>query len=451
MRISKLHLKNIGVFDDEEIVFEPTATQGQAEIHILTGPNGSGKTTILIAMSEVFSGNAAGQVPQSALSGSGICHLHKSIHQNELLRKRLRGNGSQPDNIRVDFDNHIGAAKILVENGLLVSYDDTSQLNQYRVLANGPVEAVRSEIIPFLPFADSGYRFIAAEPIDAIREQNVNPLVGALDFIKDNSRNNHLIINQWIANSLSKGAWEERKNNSTKAARFTAAIKSLEIAITEIVEYQIEFDLDTDPTALLIKAKGQELDFDVLPDGLRSLISWMGDLLMRVDSLKWQDDLPAFEKNLILFLDEIEVHLHPAWQRKVLPVVQKLFKNSQIFLSTHSPFVVNSIDGAWVYELDFKENGSAYVKEVRESKSSNSIQNVLRTIFDVSEQYGGETQKELENWQAQRDVILQGESIDKADFLRGARKLAARGLELSGQVEFELLQLGNLTGENYEL
>ena len=64
---------------------------------------------------------------------------------------------------------------------------------------------------------------------------------------------------------------------------------------------------------------------------------------------------PIIEKNLILFLDEIEVHLHPAWQRKVLPVVQKLFKNSQIFISTHSPFVVNSVDDAWVYKLEVEE------------------------------------------------------------------------------------------------
>ncbi len=87
---------------------------------------------------------------------------------------------------------------------------------------------------------------------------------------------------------------------------------------------------------------------------------------MRIDSLKWEDDSPIFEKNLILFLDEIEVHLHPAWQRKVLPVVQKLFKNSQIFVSTHSPFVVNSVDDAWVYKLKLEENGKAKVAECRQ-------------------------------------------------------------------------------------
>ena len=42
------------------------------------------------------------------------------------------------------------------------------------------------------------------------------------------------------------------------------------------------------------------------------IISWMADLLIRMDRVKWVDDIPVFERNFILFLDEIEVHLHPA-------------------------------------------------------------------------------------------------------------------------------------------
>ena len=78
--------------------------------------------------------------------------------------------------------------------------------------------------------------------------------------------------------------------------------------------------------------------------------------------MNWEDDLPIFEREFDFLLDEIEVHLHPEWQRKVLPVVQKLFKNSQIFVSTHSPFVVNSVDDAWVYKLKL-EKGKAKVAE----------------------------------------------------------------------------------------
>ena len=54
MKIRKLHLKNVGVFDDETIEFQPCPTKDKAEIHILTGQNGSGKTTILMALASVF-------------------------------------------------------------------------------------------------------------------------------------------------------------------------------------------------------------------------------------------------------------------------------------------------------------------------------------------------------------------------------------------------------------
>ena len=88
----------------------------------------------------------------------------------------------------------------------------------------------------------------------------------------------------------------------------------------------------------------------------------MADLLMLIDRVKLEYDTPVFERNFILFLDEIEVHMHPAWQRKILPAVQKLFPNAQIFISTHSPFVVGSVDGAWIHKL-VKPNGDSQLAE----------------------------------------------------------------------------------------
>ncbi len=54
MKIRKLQLKNIGVFDDETIKFQPCRAKDKAEIHIFTGQNGSGKTTILTTLAGVF-------------------------------------------------------------------------------------------------------------------------------------------------------------------------------------------------------------------------------------------------------------------------------------------------------------------------------------------------------------------------------------------------------------
>ncbi len=69
-----------------------------------------------------------------------------------------------------------------------------------------------------------------------------------------------------------------------------------------------------------IKINNDELEFDLLPDGLKSIISWIADFLILLDRVPWKDDMDILDRNLILFLDEIEVHLHPAWQRKILPV-----------------------------------------------------------------------------------------------------------------------------------
>jgi len=128
-------------------------------------------------------------------------------------------------------------------------------------------------------------------------------------------------------------------------------LKKIEIAVYQITDLQIHFELEDDPLSVVLKLKDEKIDFSLLPDGLKSIISWIADLLMKMDRIQWEGEVEIFDRNFILFLDEIEVHLHPAWQRKILPVIKKLFKNAQIFISTHSPFVVGSVDGAWVYKF----------------------------------------------------------------------------------------------------
>ena len=54
----------------------------------------------------------------------------------------------------------------------------------------------------------------------------------------------------------------------------------------------------------------------------------------------------------IVLIDEVETHLHLALQRKIMPFLTRLFPNIQFIVSTHSPFVVNSIDNAVIYDLE---------------------------------------------------------------------------------------------------
>ena len=57
------------------------------------------------------------------------------------------------------------------------------------------------------------------------------------------------------------------------------------------------------------------------------------------------DENPLLASGIIL-IDEIDLHLHPKWQREVLPQLRKVFPNCQFFITTHSPFVLSSADAS---------------------------------------------------------------------------------------------------------
>lgn len=447
MRIREIHLRGIGVFDDETISFPAGVQEGKAEIHILTGENGTGKSTVLVALAGAF--DHSQKAPDRF---QGNC-LHKRLRSFEYFQEGTTDDEKWKSNYKVWFDDDTQT--------FVVGSPDTNHAHESRISKSTrkyrEMVAFGSSVeipLKFGVFAYSGYRHIEAGDIVSVgAAHKFNPLAESLEFVKPASETSGYTMNNWIANSISKSA-VERERDPRKSERFASAVRSLESALSEITSYKVKFTLRTDPFDLLIELNGIALDFDVLPDGLRSLISWIGDLLMRIDSLKWNDDLPAFEKKLILLLDEIEVHLHPAWQRKVLPVVQRLFKNSQIFVSTHSPFVVNSVDGAWIHQLRI-ENGSAHSEAPIPSEDGNSYRFILREIFGITEDFGVGAQLQLEKFTGLRDQVLSNKNgtLDeqKESLKRIAKELASQSVELNTIVQFELRQLSKSIGEEISI
>lgn len=448
MKIRSLTLKNIGVFEDETISFPEKQDKDIAEIHILTGQNGTGKTTILQALASGVITSPPFSFFTDSKTNNTIKNFEKRVHFANNISVILNFDDGFQRKLGIKAYQYFNKSKPYISrfNDLT---DDEEQYHSYLVeLENEQIDDERkSFLFDFMSFAYSGYRFVEHEDkIDIQEKTNYNPLFNALEFNKTNKTNDYT-LNQWLANNISKSALAQRRND--KISRFDENIKSLERIINEIIkqdddERDIQFDINYEDnlTVIFIDKQGQELDFDLLPDGLRSIISWLGDLIMRMDALKWKDDLPIFEREFILFLDEIEVHLHPSWQRKILPVVQKLFKNAQIFITTHSPFIVNSIDGAWIYDLELND-GKVYCKKPILSKTSNSIDFILRKIFDVPEKYGNTTQEKLDKFYEDRTKIMNGEAVNKKEFSKNVQELLAlKSRTIEDIVHFELEQLG---------
>lgn len=469
MRIENIHFKNIGVFDDELIEFEPTGKDNQAEIHIITGPNGSGKSTILYGLASVFDFFEKGHEKHTSN------HFYKRFRQftgywndsADILESPTRQPISELD---VTFDNDkpvkvYGCQQCQSIHSIIYPVEEKYYTRAIDLMPKGivPPPSIREiryyqQEIPkanrpnnpfeFAAFAYSGYRYVESLKVHGAKEFNDNPLRQSLEFVKKWDKNSdEYNINQWIANNISKRSISKDKNDEKAHQRYAKTIHDLENMLGEILGQRIEFEVGLDPLNLYVKTENTLLDFDVLPDGMRSLISWIADLMMRLDELKWIDDTPIFERRLFLFLDEIEVHLHPKWQRNVLPIVQKLFKNAQIFITTHSPFVVNSVDNAWIHPIRLEGNKAIMGKAFR-SKSGFSYPYILREVFDIRERFGVGVETKLSDFYESLEEFLKTANYENYENkLKKLNKignhLRKQSLELNTTIEYEMRQLDN--------
>jgi predicted ATP-binding protein involved in virulence len=375
LRVQQIEISQVGPFGNLILNFQQNPKPGKAEIHILTGENGTGKTTIL----ELLAGCFNKRTP-------------------DTFQSKSRNSASK---VKITFDDH----SFLPSDRIFSSQNPESE--RPRIVTNYLEKGAKSDsIYSFVLFAYSGYRQVSNAQINGIQEINEHPLNGALQFQRASEPQ---ILLQWIANTIAAEAIAVAQKEQEEAANRRKSIAMLEEAISSIIQKKIAFRLETKPYSVRIELEGERLDFNQLPDGLKSIISWLGDLLMRMDRLAWKDDTPALERNFILFLDEIEVHLHPDWQRKILPAIQFLFPNAQIFISTHSPFVVGSVDDAWVYKL-VKPNGDSHLAEGFPvlSKDEKTYDYWLELVFDIDTPYGLNATKKYER----RSELLRKKEID---------------------------------------
>ena len=418
-RISKLEINNIGPFGNIILDFpkKPEGMSTKSEIHILTGENGTGKSTVLELLTSCL-------LWQQHLNSNKIRYKNNST---SLVIDFLENAHS-----KYEFDSAQG---FLVNKNFGSVHEITNHWVNHFAYPNN-IETPFS--VAF--FAYSGYRRVNQTTIAAIQELGNHPLEGALDF--QNSINPQLIL-QWIANVISKEAISKSQNGEGSANRYRNSISLIETAISSIIEKPIRFILDLEPLDVKIEVDGEKLNFNQLPDGLKSIVSWLSDLLIRMDRVKWVNDLPVFERNFILFLDEIEVHLHPAWQRKILPAIQSLFPNAQIFVSTHSPFVIGSVDGAWIYKL-IKPNGDTKLASPPIlSEDSHSVSYWLKEVFDIKSEFSQAIQHDLDKFYQLRDKLLINGTSEQRNELREISQslLNENSQEISTIINLELRQL----------
>lgn len=117
----------------------------------------------------------------------------------------------------------------------------------------------------------------------------------------------------------------------------------------------------------IIESERKSFGFDQLSDGYSAAIQIVADLILRMEQ-NWlqKGSLSSYDTEGIVLIDELETHLHISLQKTILPFLTEFFSNIQFIVATHSPYVLNSIDNCVIYDLENNirmEDMSAYSAE----------------------------------------------------------------------------------------
>jgi len=181
---------------------------------------------------------------------------------------------------------------------------------------------------------------------------------------------------------------------------------------------------ETITSSLMILKDGQKFKFSQLSSGEKMMLSLVVDIARRLAIAN-----PSLENKLegegIVLIDEVDLHLHPQWQRKLLPALTHTFPNIQFIVTTHSPQVLSHVSKESVFLLE--DNKISDREIYTEGRDSNSI---LQDVFHVPK-YAEEYEKELD------EIYHLIDSYDEKNALELLKKLK----EKRGENDLEVMRM----------
>lgn len=147
-------------------------------------------------------------------------------------------------------------------------------------------------------------------------------------------------------------ALARNNNKAEKADEIHVWFAELENLLKQIFDdktLRLEFDEDTFEFHVLQQGR-EPFDFNTLSSGYQAVLDIVLDIIMRMQNQTRHSF--AFHLPGIVIIDEIETHLHLELQRTILPFLTTFFPNIQFIVTSHSPFILNSIDNAVIYDLE---------------------------------------------------------------------------------------------------
>jgi predicted ATP-binding protein involved in virulence len=335
MRIEQILLHNFKLFNDKEIEFSP-------HFNVLIGDNATGKTTILDALAILLgsyflnSGITTGCPSFNDLYARHIYHKFDDVTTIENESPVfIKPKGLYFDN-RDNRYHDISWQRNLKDKGRLAS--GIKELGEYH---RNSIRKSSVVTLPLMLYYGTGriWSVIGRERIDKAGSR-----LDGYKFCLD-PRSNQKMFSEWFMRLY---------GSSLQKDKDISALTAVNNAVITCIEKAEEFYYDFDLGQLMFKHKQHGVNpLNILSDGYRNMVSMVADIAHRSARLNphlGKDS--SLETEGVVLIDEIDLHLHPKWQRSVVDNLKKAFPKIQFITTTHSPFIVQSLKADEVIDLN---------------------------------------------------------------------------------------------------
>lgn len=303
---------------------------------ILTGKNGSGKTSVLEAMVKYL---------EYAISPNGKSLEETKRNYDYWLEKIEKSVGLE--------DSEEKRKQIYEYKKNLKIYEDDLKKANIGIFLQCTSDTILKEKYEQGNFVFAYYK--------AEREFKVEEYknIEKIEFQKKYSitENPGAKLTKYLVDLKATQAFTKDKDKKEKINKWFITFENILKLIFEDKKLELKFNDETFQFSIC-ESEREPFDFNTMSSGYAAIFDIINDLIIRMEA---QSGLRTeFDMEGIVLVDEIETHLHLELQKKILPILTSLFPNIQFVITTHSPFILSSLDNAVIYDLENKtlvENG----------------------------------------------------------------------------------------------
>lgn len=334
-----------------QLIHYRSAKKMEVELHphltVLAGVNGAGKSTVLDALAVTLSW-ATARVLSPSGSGRriGEFDIHNEANFASIsLACRPDGRGQEAifwrlAQTRKGRNIGIGADDPLKALTSLTKLRDWA--SQQRELLSDPSGKVSLPLFVYYPVnravLDIPLRIRKSHSFDVIEAYD-NALIAGANFRS---------FFEWYRN---REDLENEGLRETRKFKEDPQLKAVRKAVSIFLPEFSSISVKRNPLRMEVRKKKQRLRIDQLSDGEKCLFAMVGDLSRRLAIANPTMKNPLHGQGIVL-IDEIDLHLHPSWQRSIVSNLRKTFPNCQFVISTHSPQVLGEVKASSVRILN---------------------------------------------------------------------------------------------------